>query len=364
MTKDNTMKPQNFQEKNERRKVDVIIGEPTIISESGGDTWETAWADNGDLYVTSDDTSGFDRKVRVNLAYHQLSGNVDNLKGETINAMQEYGGFCELGPDNCCWKACGHTCVDGVMYVWVSRHDYGQNSADATKRQTAAHASLIKSTDHGKTWTRTAKENYDRPMFPGRRFGAPFFIQYGKDYRDGADGADRFVYAISNNGFWDNGDDMVLGRVLRNKIGDLNAADWQFYKGDNGTGDAAWTANRADATAIIRNINKCSMTGAQYITPLRQYLMVQWYYPCGGGKNGNNRETVWDFYLSPTPWGPWKIESSWKNSTNGYYNPCVVGKFIRNAGRDLTIVTAGRWDDETVYKLTLLPCRLTVSGLE
>jgi len=332
-----------------------------LIQPSNGDTWEAAWADDGDLYVTSDDTTGFDNKVHSNLAYHRLSGDAVSLKGETVNGMQEYGGFCELGPDHCCWKACGNTCVDGTLYAWVSRHDYGQRSGDPTKRQTASNASLIKSTDHGRTWVRTAKENYDRPMFPGRRFGAPFFIQYDQDYGGGADGSDRFVYAVSNNGFWDNGDDMILGRVPRGRIGNLNAGDWQSFKGGDGGGEAAWTLKLAEAAPIIRNPGKCSMTGAQYLAPLKRYLLVQWYYPCGGGKNGNNRETVWDFYFSPTPWGPWKAEASWKNSQHGYYNPCVVGKFVRNDACDLILFTAGRWDDEAVYKLTLLPCRLTVN---
>ena len=341
--------------------ITVTVGSPTLIQPSNGDTWEAAWADDGDLYVTSDDTTGFDKRVHSNLAYHRLSGDAVSLKGETVNGMQEYGGFCELGPDHCCWKACGNTCVDGTLYAWVSRHDYGQNSGDPTKRQTASNASLIKSTDHGRTWVRTAQENYDKPMFPGRRFGAPFFIQYGQDYGGSADGSDHFVYAVSNNGFWDNGDDMILGRVPRGKIGNLNAGDWQFFKGGDGGGEAAWTLKLEEAAPIIRNPGKCSMTGAQYLAPLKRYLLVQWYYTCGGGKNGHNRETVWDFYFSPTPWGPWKAEASWKNSEHGYYNPCVVGKFLRNEARDLILFTSGRWDDGAVYKLTLLPCRLTLN---
>jgi hypothetical protein len=48
-------------------------------------------------------------------------------------------------------------------------------------RQTAALASIIKSADHGLHWTRSAADNYARPMFPGSRFGAPFFITYGKN---------------------------------------------------------------------------------------------------------------------------------------------------------------------------------------
>jgi hypothetical protein len=66
-------------------------------------------------------------------------------------------------------------------------------------------------------------------MFPGSRFAAPYFVEYGQDGRASVDDADRYVYALSNDGFWDNGNSLVLGRVARSKIGDLRAADWQFY---------------------------------------------------------------------------------------------------------------------------------------
>ena len=39
------------------------------------------------------------------------------------------------------------------------------------------------------------------------------------------DNADRYVYALSNNGFWDNGNNQVLGRVPRDQIGALKASD-------------------------------------------------------------------------------------------------------------------------------------------
>ncbi len=67
------------------------------------------------------------------------------------------------------------TCIDGVLYVFISKHDYPwRNKSLTDNRQTAADASIIKSTDHGVTWTRSVLDNYVSPMFPGRRFGAPF----------------------------------------------------------------------------------------------------------------------------------------------------------------------------------------------
>ncbi len=103
----------------------------------------------------------------------------------------------------------------------------------------------MKSTDFGKTWTRSAKENRDRPIFPGSRFATPYFVEYGQDGRASVDNADRYVYALSNDGFWDNGNNLVLGRVARSKIGHLGATDWQFYGGRDGMEDSAWTPDMA-----------------------------------------------------------------------------------------------------------------------
>jgi hypothetical protein len=65
-------------------------------------------------------------------------------------------------------------------------------------------------------------------MFPGSYFAAPYFIGYG-GRRPSTDGADQYVYAISNNGFWDNGDRLFLGRVRRDRIGLLRGMIGNFW---------------------------------------------------------------------------------------------------------------------------------------
>ncbi len=60
-------------------------------------------------------------------------------------------------------------------------------------------------------------------------------------------------------------------------------------------------------------------------------------------------ETIWDFYQSPTPWGPWAKFKSWTNAPSGYYNPCVVPKFNRAGDTELTVFTAGDYKNQKVY---------------
>ena len=213
----------------------IELGKARMDMTSHGDCWDPCWADDNNMYVCSDDTRGFNDQPPRNLQMHVLRGNsTDNLLGETCNNMDEYGTMSSRGPDGCMWKANGINCIDGILYAFVSRHEVdafcNPEKRDLSKYQTAVNSSLILSNDKGKTWQRSAQDNYDKPMFPGRRLGSPFFIKYGKNGIGNAHQADKYVYIVSNDGYWENGNDMILGRVLKNKINLLNSCDWQFYK--------------------------------------------------------------------------------------------------------------------------------------
>ena len=326
---------------------------------SFGDTWINAWAGDGNIYSVADDTSGFDNACDSNLAFNRLEGDDPyNLKCTTINPMNEYGMAGELWGDGCCWKADGMTCVDGVMYVGVSRHRYG--TKDFGNHQTAENASIIKSTDYGLTWTRSARENYEKPMFLGRNFGAPFFVKYGKDGTGKAHNADQYVYAVSNNGYWDNGDRMVLARVPRTRIADMERKDWEFYRGNGKDGmlDSSWTVKDYAATPIISSPERCGMTGIQYLEGLDRYVMLQWCYP--ELQMGNGSYTEWDIYFSSTPWGPWEKTCTKVFKGPGYYNPDVCGKFTRADGKKLILFTSGKAGSTEHYKLVIMPYTLLV----
>ena len=203
----------------------IRVEAPIALTDNLGDTWVAAWAADGTVYTPSDDTKGFHSATSSNIAFNKVLGDdARKLSGVTINPMSGYGKEAQQGPDGCTWKSSGCYCLDGTIYWVVARHKYGESSGDPKRRQSAGNASIIKSTDFGKTWTRSASENYDQPMFPGSRFATPYFVEYGQDGRASVDNADRYVYALSNDGFWDNGNNLILGRVARSKIGDLRAS--------------------------------------------------------------------------------------------------------------------------------------------
>jgi len=146
-------------------KADVIEGMETgarRYEETFGDTWISAWGDD-EVYLVSDDSRGFGqaKNAERNWMIHRLSGtNPLQLVGTTINTMDEYGlrnqPNGELGcgasaaQDGRAWKANGITCIDGVIYVAISKYDYPwRNKKLIDMRQTAADASIIKTIDHG-----------------------------------------------------------------------------------------------------------------------------------------------------------------------------------------------------------------------
>jgi len=193
-------------------------------------------------------------------------------------------------------------------------------------------------------------------MFPGRRFATPYFIEFGREGWGQANVGD-YVYALSNNGFWDCGDDMVLGRVARSKIGLLNGSDWEFYTGGNGGRANSLTKNMNDAKPVLEGAGRFGMTGAVYLHAHQRYFLIGWYYPAGGGKMpGAQRHTAWDFYESPWPWGPWTRIGSYDSQPSGYYSPQVSPKF--QTPDKVFVFTAGNWDSPPDYRLTVFPLEI------
>ena len=346
----------------------ITVGKPVTIPNKmagqgcQGDTWILAWARDNIIYSPNDDGKGFGN-AKGNIEFNRLLGDrPEDLTGEGVTPplSDHYGKAGEAGSDKCTWKSSGCMALDGVLYCVVARHRYGDNSGDVNMRQPAHNATIIKSTDGGKTWTPSEQENYDHPMFPGTGFAAPYFITYGQEGHESiADKSDQYVYALSNNGFWDNGDRLILGRVLRSKIGNLAASDWRFLTKEDGAKDVNWVSNPAAAIPVMNKPNHLGMTGVVYLPAQQCYLFIGWYYPAGGGKKKGARvTTVWDFYIAPHPWGPWNVVGSHEFTPQGYYAPTVCPKFTSPDGKTLWAFTAGDWTNGEVYRLTAIPVYL------
>lgn len=332
---------------------------------SNGDTWDPFWADDGALYAFNCDGRGFGAQG-MNLAFNKLSGDApDALVGTQVNPMPEYGKSGQKGPDNATWKACGQECIDGVFYAFVSRNTYGSDSQDPLTRQTALNASLIKSTDRGRTWTPSAQKNYDSPMWPGASFGAPFFVHYG---RNGShvdqDGAAQYVYACSTNGFWNDGDTLILGRVLRSQLSRLSSADWEYLSAPDGSATSSWTGSVDRAIPILDRPGRCGQTPITFVRELGVYLLVSWYNTETMTRWFEPSRMQYDFYQAPHPWGPWTQAGTVDDSFLGpgwyMYGPSICAAFQqrREDGIQVSLFTAGcPFDDvhTSPYKMWHIP---------
>jgi hypothetical protein len=340
--------------------------------QSNGDTWDPFWADDDSLYAFNCDGRGFGTQPR-NLAFNQLQGDGPHaLKGRIVNSMDEYGIAGKKEADNATWKACGQECIDSTFYAFVSRNVYGSDSKDPLLRQTAFNSSLIKSTDRGLTWTRSAAENYKSPMWPGTRFGSPFFVHYGKNGGVvSRDGAQEYVYAISPNGFWNDGDDYIIGRVERTKLKDLDVSDWTYFTGGDGQSPDNWSKQIDKAIPILSLPAKCGQTPPCYIPALGVYLMISWYNTQKMTKWFEPNEMRYDFYQSAYPWGPWKFINSHSDShiTGGHmYGPSLCAKFQERKGTEvmMSLFTSGCPFEDVpsgLYKMWEIPLILRTTPL-
>jgi hypothetical protein len=342
--------------------------------DSNGDTWDPFWADDGRLYAFNCDGRGFGKEPR-NLAFNVFSGTeFGELTGHQVNSMDEYGKAGEKLGDHATWKVCGQECIDSVFYAFVSRNIYGNESNDPLNRQRALNCSLIKSVDRGLHWTRSARENYERPMWPGAAFGAPFFVHYGQNGGNvEEDQAGEFVYTASTNGFWNDGDFVLLGRVPRSQISQLDAGRWQYFRGGSGLDDTNWTSSIYEASPILSRPAKCGQTPITYVPALRRYLLISWYNPEPMTDWFKPARMRYDFYAAEHPWGPWtqigSLDDSFLAPGWNWYGPSLCAKYQESLSGEVTVrmFTSGcQFEDvpSGIYKVWEIPVLLrTVPAL-
>ena len=345
----------------QKRILSASLGKAVRYAGSHGDLWTATWADDDNVYAASDDSTGIDKAANSNLALNRFTGGMPpGIRGVTVNPMRQFGGWGEIRKeDGAMWKACGLACIDGVLYMSVSRH---LNPDYAPWIQQTWDASIIKSSDHGATWTSAIAPNLNESMFPGRNFSTPFFVSYGKD---GAGATDDYIYAVSNDGSWNNGNLMTLGRVRRDRVTRLNPRDWEFVHGYDGKGGVVWQPRHDSAVHIFYHPGHTSMTGVHYIPPLGLYVLPQWHYTQLDDEARRWKATCFEFYYAPAPWGPWTLFHTQHFEPEGWYNPSIPPKYISGDGKSMWIFVAGDWttakDPAGLYGLWMMEMKLEVS---
>ena len=227
--------------------------------------------------------------------------------------------------DGCSWKSGGLIDVGTTLYLTVARQLHGCSWGQQQKGlQPSYNASIMKSVDGGVTWTNpwgvtstngaapqwSAKLGRYRAMWPGTRFSAPFFIQYGPGNTDTVDGGGRYLYAVSTDGFAYNGNYLTLGRVPLDKV--QTATAWQYFHGAVGgrNTDRNWTSSPKGATRVLQAKNGVSQPAIQYVPSLKKYVLSTFSFTRATSDFPTPLQTPYThfrLYTAPKPWGPWTL---------------------------------------------------------
>ncbi|MEV5551197.1 FG-GAP-like repeat-containing protein [Streptomyces sp. NPDC052309] len=310
----------------------ATVGAPAAgDNQNHGDLWPNCWADDDNVYTAYGDGVGFNGPYS-DIGVAKISGMPGALTGSQLST--DVSQIWSAGHNR---KPTGMACVNGDLYLAVQDLATDFNDAPA--------ATIAKSTDKGRTWT----WDRSRPMFGGGVFTTVMFLDYGKNY---ANAPDDYVYAYGLDHNWrDSFDntvpdpvDLYLARVHKSSVMDENA--WQYMSGTDASGNPLWSTDIAGRQPVLhddrhiyqdvftagraRDMTVLSQGGVVYNKPLNRYIYTSW------------TEYTFEFYESPTPWGPWKHFAAkdfggypWTHTKHGGYATTIPSKYISADGKSM-----------------------------
>lgn len=319
-----------------------------------GDTFPVTWAQDDRLYTSAGDPVWPDKGS--GLDFECIDGPATNFRITRPNRMEDFRGWGGAGP-----KPSGLISVERTLYLAFQNvtgpGESGDQSADLlTNYMNFGHgydAHIIASSDFGFNWTASPKQ-IQKPMFPGRLFGSPAFVNFGKD-NEGA--RDSFVYAISGEG-WDNGIHCRLGRVPRDKI--LHAESWEWVL-SNDMHNPSWTGDMSKAVPILTHPGYLGFVDMVYLRSLKRYLLLAWKNKVKADPDSGSELLIYD---SPEPWGPFTVvyhEDPWESISLNPYNPRLPLKWFNPATQEGWLLYSGSWRSggkTPTYRMHVRPFRL------
>ncbi len=364
---------------------------PCATANVRGDTHPMAWAADGELYIGTGDPNWMIRdgvvyasidwtnkqisdeeyKSMCGLCVEKITGNPIEFELSRVNDMPGYIGGGGYGP-----KPSGMISVDGVLYYAVQNLLGWKPPRFRKNSQHGSDATILRSDDYGKTWTpdldpvllEMEKEQYVRgnrkvtgfgwqtppearaeykgwkPMFPGNLFGGPSFIQFGQDNREAVD---DYVYAVSGD-HWDNGSEMRLGRVSKDKILDRDAWEFAIPKADGGV---EWVKELDVSEPVLTIEGHLSLPEMVYIPSIKKYLLVTWALHTDFDAKDGSELTLLE---ADNPWGPFKLvyyEWMWYKEEASPYCPRIPLKWFDNTNLIGWMLHSGNWQTQIPYYL-------------
>jgi hypothetical protein len=295
------------------------------------DTYPLTWADDNLIYSSAGDPVS--EKKKDGLEFLSIDGNPDNYNISVINEMPDFRGWGGQG-----LKPTGMLCHKGVLYLFA--HNLGKRKNENVEKCHGYDAQIFMSKDKGKTWEPDIKSVEKSPMFPGRDFGSPSFINYGKDNAGATDG---YVYALSGEG-WANGNYLKVGRVPADQIMDINA--WEFAGKFNTNGQPVWMKDFKTAIPVLRDSGYLGYPECVYVKSLKRYLILGWKFKVETPEKyspDDGSELV--IYEAPQPWGPFSVvaRTDWESPEVTPYNPRIPLKWFDEEKLEGYLLFSGSW---------------------
>jgi predicted esterase len=169
---------------------------------------------------------------------------------------------------------CGSLCHNGVWY-------YGTYSIWGPAGL-GPFVGFRHSADNGKTWVQTTCTP-TQPLFgedPAKapvKFGAPHFVDFGKNMQHSPDGK---AYLVAHGATrrepqaeWQMGDQVYLARVTPSPATINDPKAYEFFAGYNAEGKAQWSNEFGKVKPLLAWEGRLGIVTVSYVAPLRKFLM-------------------------------------------------------------------------------------------
>lgn len=334
-----------------------------------GDGFKMSWGADDQQFVVQNDGTGWSDTPPRTFFKRSLWSMTGSPTSATVRPIANYPNVDRsMEPDDVPdYHGHGLLAVNGNVYQFLGALDRAE---DRPRRWNAAK--LIYSNDGGKNWRNqdgsypVRGENWDQQSSdnlaffnePNGCFSLLSFLQMGRDYRANRDGA---VYVYSPNGNLDGlMNELVMFRVPASKVLDRSA--YEFFAGRTASGSPIWKkdiSERRPVHVFPRGwVNSTSLfpgdivvetwlPSVVYNEPLGIYMMVGAGTGCAADGTEFARPSYLGFWVSDTPWGPWRQiheETAWTpggDMASRPYSPQIAPKWIAPDGKSLWLV----WTD-------------------
>ncbi len=333
---------------------------------TNADTWYPTWADDDHLYAPWTDGYILDAHTyeafdgshpgyacnsldlmgrAAATAQARIKGTdpldlrIDNLPPRVEASPEPFGGR----------YPCGSLIHDGIWYygTYCLTNNPDTSCGGVGWSQFGPFVGFRYSEDFGKTWQETPHTPSD-PLFDdekGRhniRFGAPHFVDFGKNMTYSPDG---YAYLVAHGSTdplactnWIQGDDIYLARV-KPSIKTINDAEaYEFYKPES-DGTPGWTNDFADMKPILSWPGELGCVTVSYNAPLGKYLMC-----ITRGKTAITGNTI--ILEADALTGPWKMIRFLEDFGPFAYFVNIPTKFISGDGHTFWLCYSANFNDK------------------